>query len=163
MKTLLVTLFCIYCSLLSYASLAADAWREVIPTDFPTVERLFSNGKCEFTFPAVYLFDTRTAHWLSAEEAKTAFPHLKTLFESQQCEMPYSAQQLAELLNLNWPSEPGLTVLFFEPPTGMLDVFFQPGSSSRKHYDEKQALVAQLNTLPRYRILTPMTGLKSKL
>lgn len=137
-------------------------WTHAVPADFPSIEKLFGDANCQFTFPNVYIYDPHKEHWLSYEEAATALPTLVTILDSQKCDMKYSAKQLSSILNLQWPEEKGLVVLFFEPPTGMLDAFFKKGSQSRAIYDETVLTLEKLNTLPRYRIFTPMTGFKSQ-
>lgn len=137
-------------------------WSHAVPADFPSIEKLFGDANCQFTFPNIYLYDTKKEHWLSYEEAATALPNLADILGSQKCDMAYTAGQLSSILNLQWPEEKGLVVLFFEPPTGMLDAFFKKGSPNRAKYDEKVLALEQLDTLPRYRIFTPMTGFKSQ-
>jgi hypothetical protein len=137
-------------------------WINAVPVDFPSVEKLFGDAKCKFTFPNTYLYDTKKEHWLSYEEAATEIPELANILSSQKCDMRYPPEKLSSILNVQWPEEKGLVVLFFEPPHGMLEVFFKNGSPSRLKYEEQVQLLEQLNTLPRYRIFTPITGLKSQ-
>lgn len=148
--------------LCSHTTVAKIPWSVAKPKDFPTVERFFGNAGCTFSFPQTFLYDTQSSHWLSHQEATKQLPEMAELFSSQNCEVSLSANQLAHTLNLSWPEQPGLVVMFFEPPTGMLDVFFKEGSSSRKRYDQQLEFLEQLTDIPRYRILTPMTGLKSQ-
>lgn len=137
-------------------------WTHAVPADFPSIEKLFGNANCRFSFPNVYIYNPQKEHWLSYQEAATALPDLANVLGKQKCNMQYSAKQLASILNLQWPEEEGLVVLFFEPPTGFLEVFFKKGSPNRAKYDETVLALDKLDTLPRYRIFTPMTGLKSQ-
>lgn len=137
-------------------------WINAVPADFPSVEKLFGDANCQFTFPDVYIYDTKKEYWLSFEEATAAFPNLANILGSQKCDMKYNAKQLSSILNLQWPEKKGLVILFFEPPTGMLDTFFKKGSPSRAIYDETVLTLEKLNELPRYRIFTPMTGFKGQ-
>lgn len=161
--TIFTILFLLFASADMFArDKQVQPWIHGVPADFPSIEKLFLNANCKFSFPHIYLYDTKTEHWLSYEEAATTLPNLANLLGKQKCDMNYTAVQLASILNVQWPEQKGIVALFFEPPTGSLEVFFKKGSPNRAKYDEKVLALEQLDTLPRYRIFTPMTGFKSQ-
>lgn len=129
--------------------------QEVIPNDFPTVANFFLQADCRFVYLTAYLYNTKTAHWLSADEAKQTLPAAAEIF-NRDCTVQSSPAELAATFNLTLPEQAGLILLYIGPLQGMMESdFYHSNIEPLTHH---MALLQQLEDIPQYKVTTPLTG-----